>query len=97
VQYVNHTFTSQLALSASIQPFAGSSDDWLCEYPVEASPLARDLTRTAIAVDADGRVTPPHDVGLGLELDLDAVRPYLLDVEIKVAGRALYRTPELVP
>ena len=97
VQYVNHTFTSQLALSASLQPFAGSSDDWLCEYPVEASPLARDLTRTAIAVDADGRVTPPHDVGLGLELDLDAVRPYLLDVEIKVAGRALYRTPELVP
>ncbi len=97
VQYVNHTFTSQLALSASLQPFAGSSDDWLCEYPVEASPLARDLTRTAIAVDADGRVTPPHDVGLGLELDLDAVRPYLLEVEIKVAGRALYRTPELVP
>ncbi len=65
VQYVNHTFTSQLALSASLQPFAGSSADWLCEYPVEASPLARDLTRTAIAVDADGRVRPPHDVGLG--------------------------------
>ena len=68
-----------------------------CASTRRSFPLARDLTRTAIAVDADGRVTPPHDVGLGLELDLDAVRPYLLDVEIKVAGRALYRTPELVP
>ena len=36
-------------------------------------------------------------VGLGLELDLDAVRQYLLDVEIEIGGRVLYRTPDLVP
>jgi L-alanine-DL-glutamate epimerase-like enolase superfamily enzyme len=40
VTYVNHTFTSHLALSASLQPFAGMADDRLCEYPVEAKALA---------------------------------------------------------
>ena len=97
VQYVNHTFTSQLALSAALQPFAGSYADWLCEYPVEATQLARDLTRTPVPVGDDGKVRAPEAAGLGLELDLDAVRPYLLDVEIEVSGRVLYRTPALVP
>ena len=32
--YVNHTFTSHLALSASLQPFAGIENADLCEYPV---------------------------------------------------------------
>jgi L-alanine-DL-glutamate epimerase-like enolase superfamily enzyme len=97
VQYVNHTFTSHLALSASLQPFAGSEQDDLCEYPVEAKPLARALTRNALTLDAAGRVSAPDAPGLGLALDLDAVRPYLLDVDITVGGRTLYRTPELTP
>ena len=95
VQFVNHTFTSHLALSASLQPFAGSEEDWLCEYPVEAKPLARDLTRGAIRRDAAGCVTTPDAPGLGLELDLDAVRRYLVDVEIILGGTTLYRTPDL--
>jgi L-alanine-DL-glutamate epimerase-like enolase superfamily enzyme len=40
VPYVNHTFTSHLALSASLQPYAGSRHDTLCEYPVEPKALA---------------------------------------------------------
>lgn len=95
VQYVNHTFTSQLALSASLQPYAGQEDDWLCEYPVEASPLARNVTPTAISLNGDGRLRAPDGVGLGLEPDLDAVRPYLVDLEIEVNGKRLYRTPPL--
>ena len=35
VTFVNHTFTSHLALSASLQPFAGIKDAVICEYPVE--------------------------------------------------------------
>lgn len=95
VQFVNHTFTSHLALSASLQPFAGSEGDWLCEYPVEAKPLARDLTRNHICLDSAGCISAPDAPGLGMELDLDAVRPYLLDVEIIVSGKTLYRTPHL--
>jgi L-alanine-DL-glutamate epimerase-like enolase superfamily enzyme len=95
VGYVNHTFTSHLALSASLQPYAGSADDWLCEYPLEAKPLATSLTRTHLQLRDDGTVLVPDGPGLGIELDLAAVRPYLRDVEIVVDGKVLYRTPDL--
>ena len=95
VQFVNHTFTSHLALSASLQPYAGSSSDWLCEYPVELKPLARNLTSNHIELDVDGTIRPPAASGLGMTLDLEAVRQYLIDVDITVAGKTLYRTPEL--
>ncbi|MFF3877914.1 mandelate racemase/muconate lactonizing enzyme family protein [Streptomyces sp. NPDC001978] len=95
VQFVNHTFTSHLALSASLQPFAGSEGDWICEYPVEAKPLARDLTRNHLTLDESGCVAAPEAPGLGMTLDLDAVRPYLLDVDITVGGKTLYSTPDL--
>ncbi len=55
-RYVNHTFTSNLALSASIQPYAGVREFDICEYPVELSDLARNLTKTAVEPDADGFV-----------------------------------------
>jgi L-alanine-DL-glutamate epimerase-like enolase superfamily enzyme len=95
VQFVNHTFTSHLALSASLQPFAGSEEDSICEYPVEAMPLARDLTRNHLTPDGSGAIAAPESPGLGMVLDLEAVRPYLLDVDITVGGKSLYRTPEL--
>ncbi|HUC21909.1 MAG TPA: mandelate racemase/muconate lactonizing enzyme family protein [Streptosporangiaceae bacterium] len=97
VRFVNHTFTSHLALSASLQPFAGWASDWLCEYPVEAKALATGLTSNRITIDDNGQVAPPPLPGLGMRLDLDAVRPYLVQAEVTVAGRTLYRTPELVP
>ncbi|MGW5361697.1 mandelate racemase/muconate lactonizing enzyme family protein [Actinopolymorpha pittospori] len=95
VTFVNHTFTSSLALSASLQPYAGLADHALCEFPVEASALARDLTPTPITPDADGRVAVPEGPGLGLDVCPEAVRRYLLDVEITVGGTTLYRTPAL--
>src|SRR5690606_17189519 len=54
ITYVNHTFTSHLALSASLQPFAGIKNDFICEYPVEPSPLALDITRDHIPVEQTG-------------------------------------------
>ena len=44
VTYVNHTFTSHLALSASLQPFAGLADHTICEYPAAPKALAVELT-----------------------------------------------------
>jgi L-alanine-DL-glutamate epimerase-like enolase superfamily enzyme len=95
VTFVNHTFTSHLALSASLQPFAGMESDRLCEYPVEAKALARDATTTHLDLGADGTVAAPDAPGLGLEVDLDALRRYLVDVEISVNGTTLYKTPDL--
>lgn len=97
VTYVNHTFTSHLALSASIQPFAGLEEDVICEYPVEPKQLALDITSEHILPDANGQVRVPDKPGLGLEPNYAALQPYLVDVEIKVRGEVLYRTPVLAP
>jgi L-alanine-DL-glutamate epimerase-like enolase superfamily enzyme len=95
VTYVNHTFTSHLALSASIQPFAGLRDDVISEYPVEPKQLALDITLDHIERDANGEIRAPERPGLGLTVNTAGLGKYLLDVEIKVAGQVLYRTPAL--
>ena len=95
VTYVNHTFTSHLALSASLQPYAGLELDVICEYPVEPKQLALDITSEHILPDANGQILVPDRPGLGIEPNLGALSPYLVDVEIKVNGQVLYQTPRL--
>ena len=97
VTYVNHTFTSHLALSASLQPFAGHAGDEICEYPVAPKALTWEITTNHIERDANGYIHLPDAPGLGMTLDLAAARRYLVETEITVAGRVLYRTPELRP
>jgi L-alanine-DL-glutamate epimerase-like enolase superfamily enzyme len=93
VTYVNHTFTSHLALSASLQPYAGLREHEICEYPVELKPLARDLTHEQLLPDANGQINVPEAPGLGMTLNFATLRQYLVDTEIKVGGKVLYRTP----
>jgi len=95
VTYVNHTFTSHLALSASIQPFAGLERDVISEYPVEPKQLALDITTDHLSRDANGQIAAPSRPGLGLTVNTAGLGKYLVDVEIKVNGRVLYRTPAL--
>ena len=94
VQFVNHTFTSHLALSASLQGYAGLETHALAEYPVESRPLARDLTDGRITVDEGGHLTVPTAPGLGVTPRIDVIQQYMRDVEIKVSGKLLYRTPD---
>ena len=93
VTYVNHTFTSHLALSASIQPYAGLASHTICEYPAAPKPLAVELTRNHLRPGADGLVRLPDAPGLGIEIDGAAVRRYQVDVELRVSGRTLYASP----
>lgn len=93
--YVNHTFTSPLALSASLQPFAGLRSHRLCEFPVNPKPLATAFTRNGLVRDAAGEIAAPDAPGLGIEIDWDGVRRYLVDAEITAAGKVLYRTPTI--
>jgi L-alanine-DL-glutamate epimerase-like enolase superfamily enzyme len=95
VTFVNHTFTTQLALSASLQPYADAPSGAIAEYPVEASSLARGLTKEAILPSPDGLVRLPEGPGLGLTIDHATVRAHLVDVAIEVAGKLAYRTPDL--
>ena len=96
ITYVNHTFTSHLALSASLQPFCGLRDDVICEYPAEPKQLALDITTNHLERNANGEVVASDAPGLGMEVDLSKLQPYLVETEIKVKGEVLYRTPSLV-
>jgi L-alanine-DL-glutamate epimerase-like enolase superfamily enzyme len=95
VTYVNHTFTSHLALSASLQPYAGLAGHRICEYPAAPKPLAWDLTLDHLA-PAGGHILLPERPGLGVRVNLPGLRPYLVETEIKVGGKVLYRTPDLI-
>ncbi|MFN6016587.1 MAG: mandelate racemase/muconate lactonizing enzyme family protein [Verrucomicrobiota bacterium] len=95
VTYVNHTFTTPLALSASLQPFAGLEDSRLCEYPTESSTLAQALTTEKIVPDANGAIQIPDRPGLGVTVCQETIRQYLVPLEIQVGGRLLHQTPEV--
>jgi L-alanine-DL-glutamate epimerase-like enolase superfamily enzyme len=90
VTYVNHTFTSHLALSASLQPFAGLANHRICEFPAEPRQLALDMTANHIVPDANGEIRAPEAPGLGMTVDAAALQKYLVEVEIRVEGRTLF-------
>ncbi|CAN5410396.1 hypothetical protein BH20BAC1_BH20BAC1_11760 [soil metagenome] len=95
ITYVNHTFTSHLALSASIQPFAGMEGDKICEYPVELKSLAKDISVTKIERDANGHINIPEQPGLGILVNTEGLKKYLVEVDIKVNDKQVYYTPDL--
>lgn len=94
ITYVNHTFTSHLALSASIQPYAGLEKDVICEYPVEPKQLALDITSDKLLPNEKGEIVLPEKPGLGLTVDPENLKKYLIDAQIVVNGKVLYQTPE---
>jgi L-alanine-DL-glutamate epimerase-like enolase superfamily enzyme len=94
VTFVNHTFTSHLALSASLQPYAGLQSDEICEYPFAPKALARDITSNHLERDKEGFVTVPDAPGLGINIDAEAARHYLIAVEIKVKGKVLFSSAD---
>ena len=95
VTYVNHTFTSHLALSASLQPYAGLAEHTICEYPFAPKSLAWDISVNHLLTDAAGEIALPEGVGLGIEIDKAALQKYLVPVEIKIKGRTHYNSSAL--
>ena len=95
VTYVNHSFTSHLALSASVHPYAGLAEHRICEYPAAPKQLALDITTNHLVPDANGEISLPDAPGLGMDVNVAGLSRYLVDTEIKVGGRILYSTPRL--
>ena len=95
ITYVNHTFTSHLALSASLQPFAGIEKDNISEYPIELKQLAQDISKVKILPDENGYIHVPEQPGLGISVDTEILKKYVVDVEIKINGKQIYYTPDL--
>ena len=90
VTYVNHTFTSHLALSASLQPFAGLAEHRICEYPTAQKSLAREIAKDPLQRDENGEIDVPETPGLGIEVNAAALQKYLIDVQIVVGGKTLF-------
>ena len=97
VTFLNHTFTSDLALSASLQPYVGDHSSPWCEYPVAPMPVSVDLTLEQLGRNEAGEVLLPDRPGLGMTVNTATIARYLVDAEIVVGGQVLYRTPELDP
>jgi L-alanine-DL-glutamate epimerase-like enolase superfamily enzyme len=93
--YVNHTYTSHLALSASLQAYAGLERHDLCEYPMDPSSLSWLICREHLEIDRNGEVKIPDAPGLGVSVNLDALRKYTVDLEIRTGQTTLYRTPSI--
>ncbi|RUT32738.1 mandelate racemase/muconate lactonizing enzyme family protein [Arsenicitalea aurantiaca] len=92
VTFVNHTFTSHLALSASLQPYAGLADHRICEYPAEPKPLALDFVANHFDRDGNGEIAAPNAPGLGIEVSEAGMRKYIRTVEIRVDGELIHES-----
>jgi len=92
VVYVNHTFTTYLALSASLQPFAGMESSFWCEYPVESTELAQTLTTKPIRPDSDGKIQISSEPGLGMEVDFETVRKFERKVQIDIDNNIIWKS-----
>ena len=92
MRFVNHTVTTHLALSASLQPYAGREKHEICEYPFAPSALGHDFTSTKLLPDRHGNVDVPQTPGLGILPDTSALKPYLRDVEIRVSGKTVFQS-----
>ena len=90
VQYVNHTFTSHLQLSSSLQPYADSSKSMYAEFPQQLKPLAWDLTKNHIEMDKNGHINLPTDIGHGMQINEKALKKYKVDVEIYVNKKKIF-------
>jgi L-alanine-DL-glutamate epimerase-like enolase superfamily enzyme len=95
IQYVNHTFKSHLSVAASIHVFAGYEKFDLIEYPAGDSPLILGLTApTGIFRDAEGYVQAPDTPGLGVQVNLEAIRTYQRQVKIQIDDETLFESDD---
>ncbi len=90
VQYVNHTFTSHLQLSASLQPYANSSKSFFAEFPQQLKSLAWDLTDNHITLDNDGNINIPEEIGHGMKINQKALEQYKVDVDIYINKKKVF-------
>ena len=95
IQYVNHTFKSHLSLAASLHVFATNPDFDLLEYPAAGSELSQRIVKNPFQVDPDGMVRVRELPGLGVDIDTEAIRPYLAPVRIEVGAETVFEQTRL--
>jgi hypothetical protein len=53
------------------------------------------MTHEHLLPDSAGLIHIPTGVGLGITPNLAGIAPYVVDCDIQVAGKSVYRTPAL--
>lgn len=74
----NHNFTSDINVAASLHFLCSIPNALMLEYCMEPTPLRSRLTKDPINV-VGGFASVPDKPGLGIEVDLEAVKPYVVD------------------
>ena len=59
---------------------------------MEAKPVARAIAAPPLLPDAQGWVHVLEAPGLGVTVGVEAMRPYLVQAELRVGGEVLWRT-----
>ena len=73
----NHCYTSPVTVAASLHWLSTCRDAFIFEDCVEASPMRRDLTREQVQA-SNGWITVPDGPGLGVTLNEEFVKEYLV-------------------
>lgn len=73
IDLVPHSWLTHLLTGYSLQLIATLPRARFVEFNVSQSALTRGITRTALALSADGTVAIPDTPGIGVEVDLDFV------------------------
>ena len=76
---INHSFTTDINIAASLALLASIPEAPLLEFCVEDSPLRTQLARDPFQV-VDGRVHLRDEPGLGVEIDEDVLERYAVRV-----------------
>lgn len=76
IDFVPHAFKSGVLMAATIQMLAAYRGDALLEYCCQETVLSKKLLKKHFEVDKDGYVKVPDAPGLGIEIDMDAVKKY---------------------
>ena len=77
VAIVNHNFTTDINVAASLHFLASVPNAFILEYCTEPGELCRSLARDPIRV-VDGHATVPEEPGLGVEPDPAVIEKYLV-------------------
>jgi thioredoxin reductase (NADPH) len=83
-----------LALSASLQAYAGLQRHDMCECPMDPSSLSWSICREHLRVGGDVAVKIPDTPDLGIAVNLDSPQRYLVDLENRFKLRGLRDTLE---
>lgn len=95
IKYVNHTFKSHLSLAAALHVFATNPDFNILEFPAAGSELSQFIVMDPFKIDKDGYICVRELPGLGVQVDIDAIRPFLSSVNIQVDMETVFKQAPL--